>query len=123
MPKTIAAAVMTAVVTLAAFSLPASAQINPFGRSDFALSEVDVTLLRAAAAKLYEGETAALETQEAWSNPKSGNAGTVRLVRIFKYNDLTCRRLQHDITLEDASDPFRFIIDRCQVSPGVWKIL
>ena len=47
----------------------------------------------------------------------------MELVRIFKHQGLACRRLQHDLTLADTPDPFRFIIDRCQVSPGAWKLL
>ncbi len=122
MPQKSAAAVMIAVVMLLASSLPASAQINPFARSDFELPQDDVALLKAAAAKLYEGETAPLGTIEAWTGAKSGNRGTVELVKIFTHKGLACRRLQHDITLASAADPFHFIIDRCQVSPGVWKM-
>lgn len=123
MPRNFAAAPLIALVMLAASSLPASAQVNPFGRSDFALSPEDGALLKAAAAKLYEGETAPVGAIEEWSGAKSGDRGTVQLVRIFEHKELACRRLQHDIILADVANPFRFIIDRCQVSPGVWKIL
>lgn len=54
---------------------------------------------------------------------ESGNRGTVELVRIFSHQGLACRRPQHDLTLADTPDPFRFIIDRCQVSPGAWTLL
>lgn len=118
MRSTVALAALLAVTVLVATSWPVTAQINPFKHSDFELTEKDVALLKAAAANLYEGETAPLGIQEAWSNPMSGNAGTVELVRIFEHKGLTCRRLQHDI-----AEPFRFIIDRRQVSPGVWKTL
>ena len=124
MLKPIGAAVMIAVVSLAAFSAPSGAQINPFARSDFVLTPDDVTLLTAAAAKLYQGETAALGTVEEWSNAKSGNRGRVELIRIFEHRGQACRRLQHDITLADtAAGPFRFIIDRCKVSANEWKML
>ena len=118
-----ARAALTVVVTIVAFTLPAHAQINPFRRSGFDVSESDIRLAGAAAAKLYEGERAALGDIERWTNAESGNQGTVRLVQIFTYNDLPCRRLQHDIKLASVGTPFRYIFDRCKLPSGEWKLL
>ena len=104
-------------------SVGADAQVNPFARSGFELTPQDVELVKAAAQKLYLGETAAVGTVETWSNEKSGSGGTVELVGTFSYKGLPCRRLQHDITVAKVADPFRFIIDRCKLPSGEWKIL
>lgn len=114
---------LAAVVAIAALTLPADAQLNPFRRSGFEVSDADVRLAGAAAAKLYEGEHALLGDIERWANPESGNQGTVRLVHIFTHNDLPCRRLQHDIRLADVGTPFRYIFDRCRLPSGEWKLL
>jgi len=82
-----------------------------------------VELLKAAAAKLYVGETAPLGRVETWANAESGNGGRIELVRIFNHQNLPCRRLQHDITVGEAADPFRFLVDRCKVASGEWKLL
>ncbi len=114
----LAAAILTAVA-----GLPAQAQLNPFTRSGFELSQEDIDLLKAAAAKLYEGETAPVGQAEQWTNGKTGNSGIVQLIGLFDYQGLPCRRLQHDITIKNVSDPYRFIVDRCRTADGSWKQL
>ncbi|CAN0442627.1 unnamed protein product, partial [Ectocarpus sp. 13 AM-2016] len=104
-------------------ALPAQAQLNPFKRSGFELSSEDIALLRAAGARLYEGETAEVGTVETWSNEASGNTGAVQLISIFEHKGLTCRRLQHDIRVDKVADTFRYIFDRCKTASGEWKLL
>lgn len=106
-----------------AVTIPAHAQLNPFRRSDFDISDTDIDLVRAAAAKLYQGERAALGDIQHWANPENGNQGTVRLVRVFTHDELPCRRLQHDIKLASTGTPFRYIFDRCRLPSGEWKLL
>ena len=118
-----AKAALTAVVAIMALTVPVHAQVNPFRRSGFDLSEADIEFASAAAAKLYQGERAALGDIERWANPDSGNQGTVRLVHIFSYDDLPCRRLQHDIKLANVGTPFRYIFDRCRLPSGEWQLL
>ena len=115
------ATVLVAVIAMGGASV--SQAINPFGRSGFELSESDVALLKAAAQKLYLVETVEVGAVEAWKNAETGNNGTVTLTRKRAYKGLPCRRLQHDIRIKTAADPFRFIIDRCKTADGSWKLL
>lgn len=119
----ISKAALTIVVSIVALTMPAHAQLNPFRRSEFEISESDIALAAAAAAKLYEGEQAAIGDIERWANSDSRNQGTVRLVGIFTHDDLPCRRLQHDIKLASVGTPFRYIFDRCRLPSGEWKLL
>jgi surface antigen len=112
----------TVIISVALLS-PAAAQVNPFGRAGFSLTEADVAKLEEATRPFYEDETVPLSTARAWSNPESGNAGTATLVSRFKHKDLPCRRIQHDIKLAKVADPYHFVIDRCQVADGSWKFL
>ena len=114
-----AAALAAVIVT----GLPAQAQFNPFTRAGFELSQADIDMLEAAAQKLYLDESVAVGSKESWSNPQSGNAGTVELVGAFEHQSLPCRRLQHDIKVKDVADPFRYIFDRCKTASGAWKVL
>ena len=123
MLKRITLASLTAVLAIIAFGMPAHAQLNPFRRSDFEVSDTDIRLATAAAAKLYEGERAELGDFEDWSNPETGNKGSVMLVGIFTHNDLPCRRLQHDIEIVKSGTPFRYVFDRCKLPSGEWKLL
>ncbi|WP_420349107.1 hypothetical protein [Pelagibius sp.] len=104
-------------------ALPVQAQLNPFQRSGFELTPEDIQMLQTAAARLYQGETAEVGTVETWSNAASGNTGAVQLVQIFEHQGLTCRRLQHDIKINDVEDTFRYIFDRCKTASGEWKLL
>ena len=110
-----------------AASFTATAQVNPFKQSGFDLSVRDLELLEAAAARLYVGETATLGTVETWENPESGNSGTVVLTGIFSHSyqgsKLPCRRLRHDIRIKSNATPFRFVVNRCRIQSGEWKIL
>lgn len=121
--KIAALAAMTAVLATIAVAVPAHAQLNPFRRSDFEVTDADIRLATAAAAKLYEGEQARIGDFEDWANPESGNQGSVILVGIFTHNDLPCRRLQHDIEIATSGTPFRYVFDRCKLPTGEWKLL
>jgi len=112
-----------ASVALGAQLLPAQAQLNPFTRAGFELSQEDLDMLGAAARKLYVDESAAVGTVETWSNPKTGNTGSVQLIGTFEYKGLPCRRLQHDIKIKDVANPFRYLFDRCKTPSGEWKLL
>jgi len=117
------AGALAAAVLVGTLAVPAQAQLSPFKRSGFELSEEDLELLGAAAQKLYLDESVPVGTVETWSNPASGNTGSVQLIDTFEHKGLPCRRLQHDIKVKDVADPFRYIFDRCKVASGEWKLL
>lgn len=119
----IVAAVLMALIVAGPLGRPAQAQLNPFSRAGFELSQEDIDLLVAAAQKLYLDESVAVGAMESWSNPASGNAGTVELIGTFEHQGLPCRRLQHDIQVKGAANPFRYIFDRCKTADGAWKLL
>ena len=119
----ILARIFAAVIVTALLLSPAAAQVNPFSRDGFSLSNSDIAKLEEATRPFYEDVTVPLNTTRAWSNPESGNKGTAKLVERFEYKKLPCRRIQHDIKLAKMADPFHFVIDRCQVADGSWKFL
>lgn len=114
---------LAAVLLGAVAGGPVQAQLNPFTRAGFELSQEDIDLMTAAAKKLYIDESVAVGTVETWSNPESENTGSVQLIGTFEHQGLPCRRLQHDIKIKDVADPFRYIFDRCKVASGEWKLL
>ena len=62
--------------------------MNPLRQ--LALTTADIELLTATANRLYEAGQVGVK--EAWSNPKSGNSGTVELLETFEREGLPCRR-------------------------------
>ncbi len=119
--RLVAATVVAAMLVMGGAS--SSHAINPFKRSGLELSETDIDMLKAAAEKLYLAESVEVGTVETWNNAETGNSGTVTLTRKHAYNDLPCRRLQHDIRVKNIADHFRFVFDRCKTSDGSWKLL
>ncbi len=96
---------------------------NPFLRSEFELADGDLDIIKEAGAKLYNDSSRAVGDTELWRNEASGNYGSIELVLIHAYNEMPCRRLQHDIVLAGINQSYRFIIDRCQTEDGSWKLL
>jgi surface antigen len=115
--------VIAASVAWAAAGMPARAQINPFKTLPDQLTPEDLRLLKQAAAKLYIGETARAGTVEGWRNPESGNSGGVKLVKIFKTDGMTCRRLQHRVRLKGQTNVYEVVQNRCRMPDGSWKVL
>lgn len=97
--------------------------VNPFGRDGFELTNSDVKILTETTRPFFEDDTVAIGTVKSWNNPKSGNGGTATLVERFEQKGMPCRRIQHDIKLKKIADPFRFIVDRCRVADGSWKMM
>ena len=119
--RLLAATVVVMVIVIGGTSF--SHAVNPFSGSSFELPESDLERLEPAAQKLYLVETVEVGAVEAWNNTETGNNGTVTLTRKHAYKGLPCRRLQHDIRIKTAADPYRFIIDRCKTADGSWKLL
>jgi hypothetical protein len=112
-------------LVFAALALPvATAQaVNPFGRSGFELTNGDIAILTETTRPFFDDDTVPIGTAKSWNNPKSGNNGTATLIGRFEQKGMPCRRIQHDIKLKTVADPFRFIIDRCRIADGTWKML
>lgn len=120
----IAAATLAVLLLVVTGAPHAQAQaLNPFTHSNFSLTQGDIDMIRTTTAPFYADDTIPLGTALAWSNGHSGDSGTATLVDRFTHNDMSCRRIQHDIRIKSVADPFRFIIDTCQVADGSWKML
>jgi len=111
------------VFAVLALQIGTAEAINPFGRSDFELSDSDVKLLTETTRPFFENDSIPIGTVSSWSNPETGNSGTAALVERFEQNGMPCRRIQHDIKLRTVADPYRFVVDRCRVADGTWKLL
>jgi surface antigen len=113
-----------AALTVLVVSSSASAQINPFGRpSGERVTKEDLQLIDAASSKLYKTDNPQVGASERWSNPDTGNSGTVALVQVFDKDGMPCRKLRHQIKLKGAKDPQIYIFNRCRVKSGEWKWL
>lgn len=101
---------------------PAGAQVSPFGDS-LDLTADDVEMLKAAAAALFADDGARLGDTRTWSNPASGNTGSVSLVKTFEHQGLPCKRVQHVVEQKGRADQVVYQFARCRTSDGTWRLL
>jgi surface antigen len=110
------------VAFVLAGAAPAGAQVNPFGDT-LDLTTEDIEMMKAAAAELFTDDAARLGDTRTWSNPATGNAGSVSLVKTFEHQGLPCKRVQHAIKQQDRADQVIYQFARCRASNGTWQLL
>jgi surface antigen len=55
-----------------------------------------------------------------WSNPQTGNSGTITILRSYKRGDLPCRDAEVNSKLKERS--VVYVLPVCQIADGSWKI-
>jgi hypothetical protein len=104
-----------------------AAGLNPFGPAGLPLTEQDYAAMAKAADPLLNDDTIALGTTRDWSNPTSGNKGSITLMERFEYtyegNKLPCRKLKYRAVIQNLADPYNLVIQRCRIANGEWKLL
>jgi surface antigen len=54
-----------------------------------------------------------------WSNPQTGNSGTITVLRTYKRGTMPCRDAEVNSQLKDRS--VVYVLPVCQVADGSWK--
>ena len=115
---------LAAGLTLA--SVASHAGINPFGPSGMPLTQGDFAQMAVAVDPLLNDDTTPLGTSRDWSNAKSGNSGSIKLLERFQYKyngaELPCRKLEYTVMVKNVADPYKIALNRCKVD-GSWKFL
>lgn len=103
-------------------SLPAQAQLLGRGfESNITLTRQDLDILRETVTGKIHGH--AVGATASWTNPASGNYGTIRLVRKFDSRGLRCETVRYTLTTTRrnvAAEHYTF--DSCLQPDGSWKI-
>ena len=86
------------------------------------LSREDLSSMEEASKSLYAAATPKVGATASWKGEKTGNSGTVKLVQVYQYQGMPCRKLEHTIKVKDESGTRNFEADRCQVAGGEWKL-
>ena len=55
-----------------------------------------------------------------WSNPQTGNSGTITILRSYNRGNLPCRDAQVNSKLKERN--VVYVLPVCQVADGSWKI-
>ena len=112
---------------LAIVSTESYADLNPWGPLGLALTKQDLQLMSAVVQPLLNDDSLPIGASRDWSNAKSGNQGTIQLLKRFEYDyqgsKLPCREIRYHLRVSGSTDPYNFKLDRCRVADGSWKIL
>ena len=108
-------------------ALSEASSLGIFGPQGLPLSAEDFSLMSQADEPLLSDAALPLGASRSWSNSKTGDSGTVTLMDRFEYmyqgNWLTCRKLAYEFAFSQVSDRYRYVLNRCQVADGSWKLL
>lgn len=111
--------------TLAVLATGEAARAQPlapmvFGRILTAAPE-DLPIVREASAPLFDAAAAGTTTE--WSNPRTGNSGTIKLRRIFTLKGMPCRTFDYTTWTEHHTNEMRVVADWCKVADDGWKLI
>lgn len=103
-------------------SLPAQAQLLGLGfESSVALTRQDLDILRTTVNEKIHGH--AVGATASWTNPASGNYGTVRLMRRYESRGLHCETVRYTLaTTRRTTAAEHYTFDSCLQPDGNWKI-
>ena len=115
---------------LASYVVAAHAQtVGPdlFGASGLPLTNGDFSRMAKAVNPLLNDETIPIGTARSWSNPTSGNSGTITLEERFTYDyegkTLPCRKLKYRTVIKNYANPYNLRLNRCKVADGRWLLI
>jgi surface antigen len=78
--------------------------------------------MSAAGRQLYDQPTVADGASGQWSNPKSGNNGTITVLQSFEKSGMTCRKMRYVIHLAKRTGPRTYTVNWCKTPSGEWKL-
>jgi surface antigen len=103
--------------------LPAQAQLLGLGfESNIELTKHDLDVIHNTVDQQVHGET--VGTSASWSNPDSGNYGTIELTRKFTQNGRPCETVRYTLaTKRMAVAPEHYTLNSCLLPDGKWRII
>jgi surface antigen len=110
------------VVLTGLLSAPAQAQLlfGPAWESNITLTQEDLDLIHRTVDTQIHGKP--VGTAASWSNPNTGNAGTIKLVRKLRKGNLQCEQVAYTLTTtKKAVEPEHYVFNSC-LTPEGWKI-
>jgi surface antigen len=101
---------------------PAQAQLlGTLWETNVTLTRADLDLIQATLAHQIHGKPAG--TSASWSDPSSGNSGTITLLQVVERNGQRCEQIQYRNFPRDKWRPSdRFVLTSCRQPDGIWKL-
>lgn len=99
----------------------AHAQLLPTWETHIVLSQQDLDMIHSAVTNQVHGKS--LGTTASWSNPVSGNSGSIRLMKKLSHKSQQCEDIEY--TLRSGGTPVyteHYHFTSCLQPDGTWKI-
>ena len=112
------------VLVIAGLASPAAqAQFLGLGfESNITLTQQDLDTIRQTVNQQIHGKP--VGATASWSNPRSQNSGTIRLLKKFLARNMHCEEIGYTLmTTARAVSPEHYTLDGCLQPDGSWKIL
>jgi hypothetical protein len=108
------------LVTLLGEPAPAQLLFGPAWESNITLTQGDLDLIHRTVDTEVHGKP--VGTTASWSNPETGNAGTIKLLRKFRKGNLHCEQVAYMLTTtKKVVEPEHYVFTSCS-TPAGWKI-
>ena len=96
--------------------------LGPVWETNTILTADDLDMIRTTVQRNVHGKRA--DTVATWTNPASGNSGTITLLRKFAWRGLGCEQIEYQIRSgRAATRPERYVFRSCQMPDGSWKLV
>jgi surface antigen len=101
---------------------PAKAQfLSPGFESDIELTKLDLDLMNRAVDQQVHGRP--VGATASWSNPDTGNYGTIKLMNKYTLNGRPCETVRYTVaTKRMAVGSEHYTLDSCLLPDGRWRI-
>jgi surface antigen len=99
----------------------AQAQLLPTWETHITLTQQDLDMIRDTVANKVHGKPAG--TTASWSNPASGNSGSIKLVKKLSRKNQQCEQIEY--TVRSGGPPVyteHYSFVSCLQPDGTWKI-
>jgi surface antigen len=110
-----------AMAIVGATTVPAAlAQYSHTFPRNIRLTKADDDMMKQAAREGIDGKPDG--TVIPWNNEKSGNSGTVTLLKKVEVKGQECRDILHTIKARNVAEPANYEVTICRQPDGSWKI-
>jgi len=109
-------------IALAISVQPAHAQML-WGRAwetNVSLSQADIDMIKTTLAQKIHGQ--AVGTSASWSDPASGNSGSLTLLQVFFRQGQRCEQIAYRISPPTKGSSDHYILMSCLQPDGTWKL-
>jgi surface antigen len=99
----------------------AQAQLLPTWETNVTLTQQDLDMIHGAVTSQVHGKP--VGTTASWSNPASGNSGSIKLVKKLSRNNQRCEDIEY--TVRSGGTPIyseHYHFTSCLQPDGTWKI-